>query len=362
MNKNHSIKHFRILNYFFVIIFLLLCVPAFGQKYKKLNIKKINIVDRQYSRKGEPLNGYYNITQKNWQSERVHFSNGYKNDTLATISFLGRKITGAYVNGLKEGVWKDYMFRINPMIISNYKNDLKDGVEFSSGLNNEDTLHYKAGELDGWQYYNNRYTKKKCFYEQGKRKSCTEHRFDNTLNKDCVYDSATYKCNLERHYKNYTIKEEIIKNGNELNKFTTVNDTVQHLINFKKTIDGDIVSILISFYSNKRKYEAWEFIYNKYDDIGISSSLAENIFGDNSFNTFYSEANNQLYCNLEARKMCEHLSLFFFEDDFKFYVNSWYYTKKSDGTLTENHNKYLLKWFWGSGDMLSGCVSESVNK
>lgn len=342
-------------------VLISLCFQHFVfAQYKAIQEEKLTVADGRYFYKNRPLNGKYHLKFKKPNahfSEKVNFVDGLKSDTMATVFRQSKKEEkGPYVAGLKEGIWKSYMYNSGNLLrISLYKHNLKEGMGLDF-LFGKDTLYYKSGKLEGWQSLNQKYTKTKKYYEHGVLKQSIETDSVLSFKKSCAYAMESFECNSERRYDSIVRAEKITGDyHNRLQLNTAINKTITHRVHVEKIVSKDTIRFIADFYVNNQQYEKWEvvissslsFDLDQTTKIMLNPSIYEIVFHreDNKLSTAY-----RLSCRFyESLMNLNHKVDFFIYD---------YNQRGSD--YTKNYRKYILQKVESSGDMLGGCVPEFV--
>ncbi|RZL31445.1 MAG: hypothetical protein EOP00_35080 [Pedobacter sp.] len=275
---------------------------------------------------------------------------------MSTIFRFGKKEkAGAYVNGLKEGKWTEFLYSYGTVeTISNFKKDLKEGMELDFVFG-KDTLYYKSDKLDGWQSFNRHSTAEKKYYDNGVLKKSVETNPVLSFTKECNYLTDNYECYSESKYHSAVRKEKITGNyKSRFEKTTTINDTIQHKIIVEKTETKDNLKFIADFYRNNQQYEKWEII--------IPSR--EHCFNEENSKRLLDDDNYRIEYFLDGKKIgtaykleCEIYQWLMYVHKVDFFVYD--YSQDQYG-YSKNFRKYKLAIIESDGDMLGGCVPEYI--
>ncbi len=221
--------------------------------------------------KNNPLNGYYLVKYSKRKSEISNFSNGKREGHSKYFWLEKLESEGLYKNGLKEGLWKYYVYNSGELLATtHYKNGKKDGKETFHGFEKK-VFNYKNGVLDGWQKkfnYKSEILSSKSFYENGDLKKSLYFFFDGSIEKECEFNNGNGSC-VKFKYKNsgvenLQIKDSIFyKAGKKVALKSYVNDSIDFNIKIHTQVDTIRKSsdkiLIASFYKSQKFVESYVF-------------------------------------------------------------------------------------------------------
>jgi len=334
----------------YTFIFLIVPFLLFSQD-KEIPRQKVKNIANIHFFRNKPLKGKYRIYNRRDRMddyEIVTYVDGLKNDSLAVSYWFGATSKGKYMDGLKEGKWKDTYRDGRLYNITNYENGQKNGqsIKFNFDGSLQDTLTFKNDKLEGWQILEN--GKRKELFENDVLKESLEKQNNGSFSSKLKYikldfqyyswgneiwskDGQKYSDSITLDYDDKKIEKTV---------YTRLNDSLYHKIQISR--DRSKNEVDVKFFNERNK------LYMKYILSYVSDSANEILFDD--FN--YPKQYDKEIKNLEVR-FCNPCEI-------------WEKINRKNFTVYTYNDKdeeryYYVRWLESDGDMLADfCIPNVV--